>query len=323
MNIWLVYEKTQDNDKIGHSVIRFKEEIEKRGHRPIFIDANKLIISNLNGQYRFENYTAIEDQRDIPMPDLVISRTGAITRQSSFSLYKLLEGMGVPVVNSGASIALAMDKFDTAVRLKSAGIPCPDFMLASPRVPIQTIVDALGLPVVAKLPSGSFGNEVALLSTKQELQDYMIGHMASETLHSTGLKFQRYIVNSHGRDYRLVVAGDQVVASMERRSATDDFRANATRGGEAFPLIPSAEMVDIAVRSSRLLGLEIAGVDILDGGTEGPTICEVNSAPGAEKLEPTTGINVIGALVDHAISVAHARQRPFIQAEPEQQRLIV
>jgi ribosomal protein S6--L-glutamate ligase len=151
-----------------------------------------------------------------------------------------------------------------------------------------------GAPVVIKLLEGTQGIGVILAP------DITIAEAIIETLHSTkqNVLIQSFVTESRGRDIRALVVGDRVVAAMRRRASGDEFRSNVHRGGtvEAVELTPEYEQA--AVRSAQIMGLRVAGVDMLEGN-EGPLVMEVNSSPGLEGIERATDLDVAGAIVDH------------------------
>ena len=105
---------------------------------------------------------------------------------------------------------------------------------------------------------------------------------------------------------RALVIGDRVVAAMRRTARAGEFRSNIHRGGEAVALTLPREYAEAAVKATRVLGLEVAGVDMLEART-GPKIMEVNSSPGFEGLEKATGLDIAALYVSHAVEFAHAR----------------
>jgi ribosomal protein S6--L-glutamate ligase len=103
------------------------------------------------------------------------------------------------------------------------------------------------------------------------------------------------------------VIGDRVVAAMRRTARTGEFRSNLHRGGEGQAVELPAEYQEVAVKATRVIGLEVAGVDMLESHT-GPKVMEVNSSPGFEGLEATTGLDIAGLYVEHAVEFALAQR---------------
>src|SRR5690606_27068133 len=121
-----------------------------------------------------------------------------------------------------------------------------------------------------------------------------------ETLHSTNqnVLIQHFVSESKGRDIRALVVGDRVVAAMRRTAKGDEFRSNVHRGGTVAPVDLPLEYEQAAVRSAQIMGLKVAGVDMLEGAN-GPLVMEVNSSPGLQGIEAATNLDVAGAIIDH------------------------
>jgi len=109
---------------------------------------------------------------------------------------------------------------------------------------------------------------------------------------------QKFVAESKGKDIRAFVVGDRVVAAMRRVAQGQEFRSNVHRGGVAEPVELSEEYIETAVRSAQILGLRVAGVDMLEGA-KGPQVMEVNSSPGLEGIEKCTGLDIAGAIVEY------------------------
>ncbi len=109
---------------------------------------------------------------------------------------------------------------------------------------------------------------------------------------------QKFVKESKGRDIRAFVVGDRVVAAIRRKAQGDEFRSNVHRGGVAEKVELSEEYEKTAVRAAQIMGLKMAGVDMLEGA-DGPKVMEVNSSPGLEGIEGATGLDVAGAIIDY------------------------
>ena len=114
---------------------------------------------------------------------------------------------------------------------------------------------------------------------------------------------QQYIAESRGEDIRAFVIGNKVVASMRRKAKPDEFRSNIHRGGKGEPVELSSKERKIAIKATRVLGLDVAGVDILQAAN-GPLVMEVNSSPGSEAIERVTGVDIAGKIIDYGVSEA-------------------
>jgi len=122
------------------------------------------------------------------------------------------------------------------------------------------------------------------------------------------LLVQRYVSASRGRDLRLFVVGDRVVAAIRRHAPPGSFKANLHLGGTAKEFVPDADLTALALSAAARIGLDVAGVDLLEG-EDGPLVTEVNASPGLEGVEDATGIDVAGAVADHALSLAGGDRR--------------
>ncbi len=218
-------------------------------------------------------------------------------------LAKVLEDCGVRVYNAVRAIELCDDKSETHRVLAAAGIPQPETLLApmtyteitAPIEPFLTAaVERLGLPLVVKECYGSFGDQVSLVHTVEELRE------RAYAMESRPFLLQRFIREAAGEDVRLYVVGERVVAAMRRRSQ-GDFRANLRQGGTAEPYEPSAEEVALALRCCRLLGLCFGGVDLLHTAEGDALVCEVNSNAHLAGIISCTGVDVADEIVSFVL----------------------
>lgn len=230
------------------------------------------------------NLTVGED-KDILGVDFVLFWDKDIT------LCAMLEGLGLKCFNSSRAIAACDNKGLTHAILNRSGIKMPKTIIAPLSFGKEDMTEfakkaaeKLSLPMVIKESYGSFGYQVF---RAHDLYDAV---EIANTISPNPMIFQEYIEESYGRDVRLNVVGDKVVAAMERYNE-DDFRANVTNGGKMKPYTPTKEECDIAVKACRALGLDFAGVDLLFG-KDGPLLCEVNSNAHIKNILDCTGINV-------------------------------
>jgi ribosomal protein S6--L-glutamate ligase len=114
---------------------------------------------------------------------------------------------------------------------------------------------------------------------------------------------QEFVAEAEGRDWRLIITGDRCVAAMQRKARVGEFRANIHLGASAYPLQTDAKLVALAVRAAAAHGLGVAGVDIIPS-RRGPLLLEVNSSPGLQGIEQTTGVNVADATIAYLESLA-------------------
>ena len=200
------------------------------------------------------------------------------------NLARRLEKQGLPVFNSADSIEKCDDKARTYIEL-SGIVPQPKTLIAPKtyfKADFTEFVDKaigiLGLPLVFKECFGSFGEQVFLCKTKDEIMSHMT---------ERPFILQEFIAFSAGRDKRIEVVGGRVVAAMERYNE-NDFRSNVTNGGKMKPCEPSQAECDIAIAACEKLGLAFGGVDLLVGGI----VCEVNSNAHIINIMNCTGIDI-------------------------------
>lgn len=222
---------------------------------------------------------------------------------------RLLESHGVRCFNSPAATDVCEDKRATYHALRAAVVPQPD-TVPIPRNPlsmqhdtsarwqtgpfIDDVVSALGLPLVGKPAVGSFGTNVRLIRSRDEL----VEHCARFDRFYPGL-VQRYVPSPDGSDVRVAVIGGHAVAAMKRTGVTGDFRANIALGGTGASYTLTDAVRRVAEDAARAVGTDIAGVDVLGADTDSPMVCEVNSHPQFVGLESACKIDFPGAVLDH------------------------
>lgn len=237
--------------------------------------------------------------RPLRSVEVVIPRIGTSITGYGLAVVRQLELMGYPVLNGSEGIARSRDKLRALQLLAAGGLDVPRTAMAHPGVEPARLVESVGgLPVVIKLLRGTQGVGVMLASSLQEVRTLLgtFSGLGQEVV------LQEFVAESAGRDLRVLVVGGRVVASMQRSSTAGDFRSNLHRGGQGGAVPISESFAAVAIRAARLMGLEVAGVDLLLG-REGPRVLELNSSPGLEGIEATTGIDVAGAVLSHALSL--------------------
>ncbi len=226
--------------------------------------------------------------------DAVIPRIGSSVTFFGTAAVRQFEQMDVFCANSALGIANSRDKLRCLQILSrhDVGIPPTEFVRRKGDV-LPAIERVGGAPVVIKLLEGTQGVGVILADTSR------VAEAIIETLQSTkqNVLIQKFVAESKGRDIRALVIGDRVVAAMRRVAQGQEFRSNVHRGGRAEKVELDEQYEACAVRATQILGLRIAGVDMLEGA-DGPQIMEVNSSPGFEGIEGATGVDVAGAVVD-------------------------
>ncbi len=220
------------------------------------------------------------------------------SRSTDLAVVRQFEQMDVYTPNPANGIANSRDKLRSIQILSRHDIGIPATTFVRDRADVLAAIERVGgAPVVIKLLEGTQGIGVILAP------DVQVAGAVIETLQSTrqNVLIQRFIAESKGRDIRALVVGDRVVAAMRRRAQGDEFRSNVHRGGKGEIVEIDKEYERVAVQAAQIMGLRVAGVDMLEGA-DGPLVLEVNSSPGLEGIETATGLDVAGSIVDYMAS---------------------
>jgi len=226
--------------------------------------------------------------------DAVIPRIGASITFFGTAVVRQFEQMGVYCVNPSHAISVSRDKLRAlqALSRHNVGIPTTLFVRHTSEI-IPGIERMGGPPVVVKLLEGTQGIGV-ILADSTKVAEAIIETLSGPARMSVLL--QRFVKESKGRDIRAFVVGGRVVAAMRRTAQGDEFRSNVHRGGSAEVVELDDEYQRIAVHAAQVMGLRVAGVDMLEG-KDGPVLMEVNSSPGLEGIETATGVDVAGEII--------------------------
>ncbi|MBQ46048.1 MAG: 30S ribosomal protein S6--L-glutamate ligase [Zetaproteobacteria bacterium] len=226
--------------------------------------------------------------------DAVIPRIGHSITSHGVAVLRHLEQLGIWSANSSSGIIQSRDKLHSGQILARNKIPTPATAYVRDMKDVERAIDSVGgLPVVIKVTQGTQGNGVFLRHTLHEARNLVQGLLMT----GKAILVQQYISESHGKDIRAFVIGDKVVACMRRRARGREFRSNFHLNGTVESVEISDEYREVACRAARVLGLNVAGVDLLEG-VNGPLVLEVNSSPGLEGIEKASGQNVAGAIID-------------------------
>lgn len=221
------------------------------------------------------------------MPDFVIFW------DKDVRLAERLEYFGVRLFNRALAVENCDDKQRTAFCLQRAGVAAPETLIAPKTFDnigytdfsfLEAVEKRLGYPVVVKEAYGSFGAQVYLAQDNKQARALM------EALGHKPLLFQKYIVESRGKDIRVNVVGDRAVCAILRENP-EDFRSNISGGGRATGMEIEKDVERLAVAACKAVGADFAGVDILLG-KDGPLVCEVNSNPHFESTLTATGVDL-------------------------------
>jgi ribosomal protein S6--L-glutamate ligase len=227
--------------------------------------------------------------------DAVLPRIGNSITYFGTAVVRQFEQMDVYTPNTANGISNSRDKLRATQILSRHNIGMPATTFVRNRADVRPAIDRVGgAPVVIKLLEGTQGIGV-ILAPGAKVAEAII-----ETLHSTkqNVLIQSFVAESRGRDIRALVVGDRVVAAMRRTADGDEFRSNVHRGGSVEAVSLDTSYEETAVRAAQIMGLRVAGVDMLEGN-DGPLVMEVNSSPGLQGIETATNLDVAGAIIDH------------------------
>lgn len=227
--------------------------------------------------------------------DCVIPRIGASITYYGSAILRQFEMMGVFSLNESTSITRSRDKLRCLQILSRSGIGLPVTSYAHSTKMTSKLIEMVGgAPCVIKLIEGTQGKGVILAETAKAAESVIDGlrQMKAHFL------VQEFIKESNGCDIRAFVIGDKVVASMMRKAKDGEFRSNLHRGGSAIPVEITKEESTMAINAAKALGLNVAGVDLLRSA-RGPLILEVNSSPGLQGIETSTGLDIAGMIIEY------------------------
>ena len=288
MNGWILYKNPIEESWETNKLV---EEFNKQGIEVRVVNPNDVDIF----VDRDDRKSIIVGGKPRALPDFVIPRTGSGTTYFIKAIIRHLERLGVTLINGSNAIDTVKDKLYTQQVLGESNLPVPKTLLVRHPIKLEWVEKNLTFPVIIKTLSGSFGAGVFLAEDKKQFKQLL--KMAEITKKSYNIIVQEFIKDSWGKDLRVFVLNGKVVGCMMRQAVDDDFRANITRGGEGIPYQIDDNIEWLGGESSRLLGLDIAGVDLLfDNG--GYKICEVNSSPGFEGMDEFTHTNIAEDIVN-------------------------
>lgn len=276
---------------------RFIESARSMGHEPVVLDPLRcfLVLARRSPQI----YYGAAD-RPLPPMDLVIPRIGASVTDHGLAVVNQFDMMGVPMVNNSQPIARSRDKLRCFQLLTRKNIDIPRTVMAREPHQIGPALEAVGgPPVILKLLRGTQGIGVILAETEQAVQSVL------DTLWSLGqtILIQEFVAESEGKDIRALVVGNRVVTAMRRQARFGEFRSNIHRGAGGVVVDLDEEYRRVAVQASQVMGLQVAGVDLLESH-QGPKVMEINSSVGFEGLEKATGLDIARLILEYAVRYA-------------------
>ncbi len=271
-----------------YSTRRLVEAAEKRGHTADVIDTVRCYM-NVASAGPTIHYQGVL----LPKYDAVIPRIGASVTFYGAAVVRQLEMLNVFCVNDSIAITRARDKLRSFQLLSKKGIGLPVTGFAHSVDEIQDLIKMVGgPPLIIKFLEGTQGVGVVLIESLKAARSVLEAFLELKV----NILVQEYIKEAGGADIRCFVVGGEVVAAMKRQSASEEFRSNLHRGGKAEAVEITEEERTMAIRVARIIGLNVAGVDIVRSN-RGPLVIEVNASPGLEGIEKATGKDVAGAII--------------------------
>jgi ribosomal protein S6--L-glutamate ligase len=271
-----------------YSTQRLVEAAEQRGHEVRVIDTLRCYM-NITSHRPVVHY---KGEKLIGF-DAIIPRIGASITFYGTAVLRQFEMMGVFPLNESVAITRSRDKLRSLQLLARKGIGLPVTGFAHSPDDTQDLIALVGgAPLVIKLLEGTQGIGVVLAETPKAAES------VAEAFRGLKAHFliQEFVKEASGADLRCFVIGERVVAAMKRQAKEGEFRSNLHRGGTASLVRITPEERSTAVRSAKIMGLNVAGVDILRSN-HGPVVMEVNSTPGLEGIENATGKDVAGMII--------------------------
>ncbi len=225
--------------------------------------------------------------------DAVIPRIGASNTFYGTAVVRQFEMQQVFPLNESQGIARSRDKLRCMQLLSRKGIGLPRTGFAHSTKDVAGVIDAVGgAPLVVKLLEGTQGIGVVLCETKKAAESVIEAFRGLDA----NILVQEFIAEAGGADLRAFVVGEKVVAAMERQAAPDEFRSNLHRGGSAHRVKLTPAERKTAIAAAKAMGLRVCGVDLLRSNN-GPLVMEVNSSPGLEGIELTSGVDVAASII--------------------------
>ncbi|PBJ82566.1 30S ribosomal protein S6--L-glutamate ligase [Lysobacteraceae bacterium NML93-0399] len=281
-----------------YSTRRLVEAARQRGHSVRVLDPLRCYM-----RISSDGFAMHYKGKPITGYDAVVPRFAASVTRYGNAVLRQFELMGTYAPNPSAAFARARDKLLCQQLLAAEGLGLPVTVFGDNPDDTDDLLAMLGPPPhVIKLNEGTQGAGVMLTekpSASRGVVEALRGLYASFVV-------QEFIAEAQGADLRCFVVGDRVIGAMQRQAPPGDFRSNLHRGGIASPVETTAAERAAAVRAAQVVGLGIAGVDLIRAH-RGPLVLEVNASPGLEGIEAATGDDIAGGVIDHLAAHVCAR----------------
>jgi ribosomal protein S6--L-glutamate ligase len=288
------------NDKL-YSTRRLIEAIREKGHEGLVIDHLKCdIIMDNTGPSIVYKGKLLTDM------DAVIPRIGASVTFYGTAVVRQFEMMHVFSALDSLAITRSRDKLRSLQILSRSGVRMPKTAFTNFSKQENQVLNHIGdAPVVIKLLEGTQGLGVVLAETNKAAKSVV---EAFESL-KTRVILQEYIKEAGGADIRVFIVNNKIVGAMKRQGKEGEFRSNLHRGGKATVIELNRTEKATALKAAKSMGLAIAGVDMLQS-RRGPLVLEVNSSPGLEGIEKSTGVDVAAKIIEYVEEAVARKRRP-------------
>lgn len=272
-----------------YSTKRLVEEVEAMGWECRVLDYLKCTLDIVKGK-RVINYNG----KTLDKPDAIIPRIGASRTFFGNAVIRQFESMGVFSTTSSLSLSRSRDKL-RSIQILSRNVDIPKTVFASNKSKAEDVINlAGGTPLIMKVLEGTQGKGVVLVDSKMSAKSVLDAFNGLEV----NILVQEFIKEADGEDIRVFVVDGKVVGAMKRKAKDKEFRSNLHQGGTSVPHKVKRNEKSVAIQSALAMGLGICGVDIINS-VRGPLVLEVNSSPGLEGIEKTTGFNIAGEIMSY------------------------
>lgn len=284
---------------------------QKRGHQVEVIDHTKcdLVMERHLPQIYYQG-------KRLHSIDAVIPRIGASVTLQGAAVIKQFEMMKVFTAARSEALLLSRDKLKCLQNLAEAGLYIPKTVFVNSTENLDLLIKSVnGFPVIIKMVESTHGTGVIIAESPN----------AAKSILETFIKLkervllQEFIAESEGADYRALVVGNKIVGAMKRQAKAGEFRSNLHRGASSKIVYLTKEEEDLALRAVRVMGLHIAGVDLLRSN-RGPLVMEVNASPGLEGIETTTQVDIAGEIIDF-VHKNYKRERKSFTYKRQRRRI--
>ncbi|KKQ87908.1 MAG: Ribosomal protein S6 modification protein [Parcubacteria group bacterium GW2011_GWF2_38_8] len=276
-----------------YSTTRLVEAAQKRGHNVKVVDVLKCYM-NITANKPTVFYKP-KDKKEKLEFDAVIPRIGASVTTYGTAVLRQFEVGGVYSVNESVAISRSRDKLRAHQLLARKGVGMPMTGYAHAANATEDLIEFVGgAPLIVKVLKSTHGSGVVLAETNNAAESVINAFRGLDA----DFLVQEFIKEAGGSDIRCFVIGDKVIAAMQRQAKEGEYRSNLHMGGTAAIVRLRPDERALAVRAAGVMGLDVAGVDIIRSA-HGPLVLEVNSSPGLKGIETSTGKDVAGAIIEY------------------------